>query len=414
MERGKSFFAAVLLVACVLLAIPKSAAQNLPGKKPITLIFRFDDYSARTDTDLELKVFQAFRQHHLPLTVGVVPYVVDGDVHSPAPQNLLPLPPFKAQILKQQIQSGPVEVAQHGYSHQALHGDSQLTYSEFAGMDYRAQMERLRKGRELLESLLGVSVTTFIPPYNAYDWNTTRALRELGYTCLSADPNGPADSAAALRLIPKTSQLPTLRRDVNAARQFAGTGPLIIVEFHHFDFRENDAVRGHMSVADLPALLAWVKAQDDVAVVNLQQAAQGGHDLGPARLLSNRYPALDEITPPFFHAGLFRNVHAIYLSAPAARRLQAKRWGVLLALYAGIAALAFFLAGWSGERLFPRSQKFARFAVLSAPLMVLGLTLYSFRHFLFGYRGPFAIAAALGVTLGVWRAYHGAGTRRSS
>jgi hypothetical protein len=54
-------------------------------------------------------------------------------------------------------------------------------FDEFAGQDYTSILEQLREGRRILESRLGQLPLSYIPPCNAGNRNTGRALSALGF-----------------------------------------------------------------------------------------------------------------------------------------------------------------------------------------------------------------------------------------
>lgn len=77
------------------------------------------------------------------------------------------------------------EIAQHGFSHDALAFvprlvDNVKSKSEFAGIPYEKQYERIKKGKEILESF-GLRITTFAAPWHAFDINTLEALVRLNF-----------------------------------------------------------------------------------------------------------------------------------------------------------------------------------------------------------------------------------------
>ena len=132
---------------------------------------------------------EAFRKNKAVITFGVIPFKVAGDVHDPAPQDLLPLDSLKREILKTGFEEGILDIAMHGYAHQA-NGSEQL--SEFANLAYNDQVGLLSKAKEFLQDMTGARVTTFIPPWNTYDLNTLLALEETGFTTISAAKKGMA------------------------------------------------------------------------------------------------------------------------------------------------------------------------------------------------------------------------------
>ncbi len=174
MARGCYWLAAVFAGALLLVGCAdKSIAQ-----KTIYVVFRLDDPSVRTSTALEQGIVGAFRKHGASVTFAVVPSVCEGDIHDPSLQRTLPLSSEKAGFLAGVCADGTVDLAMHGYSHQTVNRE---VMSEFAGLDYAVQAAKLAEGKRVLEGMTGISVSTFVPPWNSYDSTTLRALEALGF-----------------------------------------------------------------------------------------------------------------------------------------------------------------------------------------------------------------------------------------
>lgn len=74
------------------------------------------------------------------------------------------------------------EIAQHGYTHEYVSknsGDFTIgnNYSEFAGLLYGVQKEKIKKGYALLKEK-GLKVNSWIAPAHTFDHDTVRALKE--------------------------------------------------------------------------------------------------------------------------------------------------------------------------------------------------------------------------------------------
>ena len=176
--------------------------QPRDGVRQIYVVFRMDDYSAVSDTGLELRILDLFEKKQVGITLGVVPFVCAGDQKDPTAQSLIALPHEKAELLKAKLKAGFLDIALHGYAHQT--NDVSDGPSEFAGVDYAAQVEKLKEGRRFLEQVTGHSVECFIPPWNSYDLNTLRALEEAGFEILSAGWKGVAAGESKIRFLPAT------------------------------------------------------------------------------------------------------------------------------------------------------------------------------------------------------------------
>lgn len=80
------------------------------------------------------------------------------------------------------------KIAMHGYQHLPLTRDGGLLglnhRSEFAGLSYGQQHERLSLGRRILEQQ-GLRTDVFIAPGHSFDGGTVRALLDCGFDAMS-------------------------------------------------------------------------------------------------------------------------------------------------------------------------------------------------------------------------------------
>lgn len=257
--------------------------------KQVNVVFRFDDYSAYSNTDMELRIIDAFRKHEACLTIGVVPYACADDIHDPSAQEVIPLPSIKEDILKNGLHDGIVDVALHGYSHQTI---STEQWTEFSGLDYNSQIKRIAKGKKFLEGMIDKPVTTFVPPWNRYDANTLRALETLGFSTLSADnKRRKVTQACKLNFLPYSCNLYRLRDAVKKSRISSDPQPVIVVLFHEYDFKEINETRGRITYQEFYKLLHWLTSQKDVRLLSISQATQEINDLSAKRFLLNVSPA---------------------------------------------------------------------------------------------------------------------------
>lgn len=68
-------------------------------------------------------------------------------------------------------------IAQHGYRH--IYNERK---SEFAGLPYDEQLEKIQLGQDILAAKLGTTPTWFMAPAHSLDRITCKALRELSFT----------------------------------------------------------------------------------------------------------------------------------------------------------------------------------------------------------------------------------------
>ena len=386
-------------------------AEPLLRGRSVTVVFRLDDYSSRSPTDLETRLIDAFRRHHVPLTVGVVPFIVSRSVYDPSPQEPSSFSAAKIAVLKEAVEDGTVEVALHGTSHQTARGASVGRFvraywpydTEFRGVRRDVQAEKIARGRTFLEEAFHTRVDTFIPPWNSYDRNLLRCLETQGFRSLSAGRWGPLDVSSPLKWLPATSNLSGVRNAVRAARIGKDPEPLIVVLIHPSDFRRPGRVDGGPDTRGLEEVLAWISSQRDVRTLSIRQAAERVSDLSARRFFWNRTAFLWEITPRFMERLFPRAERSLYLSPPAARAIKV-RLSLLLSLSGfGTLALSAALASRAGTALFSRFRALLVVSALGAPLLGGLVLLALLPQRALRAEGALASALLAGGCAGIWR-----------
>ncbi len=279
--RRLFFYASIVLIISCL-----GCTQKPVEKKKINIVFRFDDYSSLSSTDFELKIIDALRENGISATFAVIPFECAINQLDTFPQDIVPLTTEKADILKNSIRDGIIDVALHGYSHQTI---STKKRTEFSGLDYKSQKDRLSKGKKFLEEMIGVPIQIFVPPFNQYDKNTIRALEELKFSTISAYKGGPVTSDSWLTFLPATCSLTQLRNAIQAARSSSDAEPLIVVLFHDYDFHEIDERYGTIKYPEFFDLLRWLKSQEDLRLMSIGQATGVINNLNADRFMSDKW-----------------------------------------------------------------------------------------------------------------------------
>lgn len=139
---------------------------------------RMDDITPDMDWESFLSMKEILDAAGIKPLIGIVPDNKDqmlkcGEMHAD----------FWQQI--RQLQQQGWSIAMHGYQHLYETKQGGLFplnhFSEFAGLSYEIQYEKLKKGKEILEKN-GIGTNLFMAPGHSYDKNTLRALVELGFT----------------------------------------------------------------------------------------------------------------------------------------------------------------------------------------------------------------------------------------
>jgi len=167
---------AFLLLLVLVYSIGSTNAQLEQPKKYIA--FRDDDIAPFTSLETLKAVNQVHIDENVPVTLGIIPHPREGQ----AGNQLLQDEQFLTYM--RSIAVHPLfEFAQHGYSHN--NNPTALT-SEFTGLRYNYQYNLIFRGQADIKEAFGVTPTTFIPPWNNGDRNTTKAAAALGFTEYSA------------------------------------------------------------------------------------------------------------------------------------------------------------------------------------------------------------------------------------
>lgn len=144
--------------------------------KPVCMI-RLDDITPDMNWENFEKVKQILDKYEVKPLIGVVPDNKDEKLSIENPKE------DYWKYLKKLKEQGWI-IAQHGYQHCYITKDSGLLglkkASEFAGVSYEAQYEKLKTGKKLLEQK-GIHTNIFMAPGHTYDDNTISALGELGF-----------------------------------------------------------------------------------------------------------------------------------------------------------------------------------------------------------------------------------------
>jgi len=241
---------------------PTAAAESFTHAGA-SLVVRYDDYAPRDTSspdvpglELERRLFELFKRYDAKLIVGVIPEPVPGVVEGTEPYagdpEWLSRPDDDwVALLRRYVESGVVIPALHGHSHKRATPSGHRP-GEFIGREYDWMVRVLTEGRVRLSAAVGRSVDVFVPPWNAWDRNTARALEEAGFTWLSPDLHHASLPEGDLLVLPQTTGNPAaLVGDAPFSDSYA------VLVTHPFDFTGDG---GQASWARLEALLAHARS----------------------------------------------------------------------------------------------------------------------------------------------------------
>ena len=207
---------------------PFPAGADTAGPDRIVVVFRNDDLTVQSVPSTEDSVIQAFKRRAIRQTFAFIPhpegYIRAGNSAEDSRTIIDSLRSWHA--------AGVVEHAIHGYSH--------LVYkdfgSEFSRVPLDVQREKIRHGKQIVDSVLAASVTIFAPPWNQADRNTLEACREAGVSVFSGyfgvDPvEGVTQVNMNSVLFPDDSGIPDAETLYRSLRK--GTGIRYLCVFYH-------------------------------------------------------------------------------------------------------------------------------------------------------------------------------------
>jgi predicted deacetylase len=146
-----------------------------------------DDVTPTMNWEKFTALLALFRRFDVKPLLGVVP-----DNRDP---KLQVKPPHRNfwDTLRELAQRGDIELAQHGYQHiLGCRGNTALinsrfelkTRSEFAGLSYEEQLNKIRAGRAILLNQ-GIETNVWMAPNHSFDRTTLKALLDSGFTALT-------------------------------------------------------------------------------------------------------------------------------------------------------------------------------------------------------------------------------------
>ena len=227
----------------------------------IDVAIRFDDPSAVSDHALERGILHAMAMHDVSATFAVIPHAGQHALSA----NDVP-------HLVEARQSGRMEIAQHGFSHEPCQAEASLP-SEFAGLDLAEQTKKIVAGRATLGQVFGCAIPGFVPPFNTFDPITAAVLSEQGFLYLSAGSEHGSAEPGRLTELPRTCQLTELRPALAEARRHPHGDLAIVAVMHHYDFQESGRTDAPLTLERLSNLFRWLRQQPDVRLHTLSRLA---------------------------------------------------------------------------------------------------------------------------------------------
>lgn len=164
----------------------------------IKVLIRFDDICPTMNWEQWSIAEKLLDKYNIKPIIGVIPDCQDPDLMIDQPRQDF----WKWVREKQRV---GYTVAMHGHTHTFVSPNRGiLNYrmnSEFAGLTYEEQLEKIKKGKEILESN-GIQTDIFIAPAHSYDENTIKALAACGFRYVSDGKSSKAYVWHELKFLP--------------------------------------------------------------------------------------------------------------------------------------------------------------------------------------------------------------------
>ncbi|HEX3029179.1 MAG TPA: DUF2334 domain-containing protein [Clostridia bacterium] len=144
-------------------------------------LYRMDDITPDMNWERFWKLINLFKKYKVRPLLGVVPDNRDPNLSIEQSNEGF------WETIKSLREEGSVEVAMHGYQHVyetkdggLLKGFGFKPQSEFAGLPYETQYNKIKDGKEILTGK-GIHTDVFMAPGHTFDEITLTVLKELGF-----------------------------------------------------------------------------------------------------------------------------------------------------------------------------------------------------------------------------------------
>jgi predicted deacetylase len=139
--------------------------------------FRVDDIHPRMERGRFNKLKDLFLKNQIKPILAVIPDNQDQSLNKGRDD-------FNFWEEIKELQNKGWTLAVHGYQHKSINKDGGMinihNESEFVGLSYGEQLEKIKKGKEMLESK-GIKTDIFVAPFHSFDENTLMAIKQANF-----------------------------------------------------------------------------------------------------------------------------------------------------------------------------------------------------------------------------------------
>jgi hypothetical protein len=202
--------------------------------------------------------------------------------------------------------------------------------------------------------------------------------------------------------LPATCNLSKLKHTIESARSIPESHPIIIVLFHGYDFVEVDRVKGSFTYQDFLSLLSWIRTQNDVSFLNIDQATKVIDDLSYLRLIKYKsFIKAFSLLPSFLQPSKYR----VYLSQNISDELKIKFWVITLIFYFLLFVLIFCTSICAIKFLIQKTNlhtSFLKYTFIALVILLsIGFYIISFRGPM-GHKRAIIIVILFGMCISIW------------
>lgn len=144
-------------------------------------MIRMDDITPDMDWDKFNSIREIFERYDIKPLLGVVPDNRDMDLQFDSPRE-------DFWEIMRALQNEGWLIAQHGTNHCYLTKNRGILkinpFSEFAGLPYDVQLDKINSGKQILKRE-GIDSNIFMAPGHTYDRSTLKALVACGFECVT-------------------------------------------------------------------------------------------------------------------------------------------------------------------------------------------------------------------------------------
>ncbi|MEK6263427.1 MAG: DUF2334 domain-containing protein [Clostridium sp.] len=162
------------------------------------VVFRLDDICEKMNYDKFIRMKTIFDKYGVKPIIGVVPKNEDEVLNFGNE-----IPGFWEMV--RMLQNDGWSIAQHGYKHVYVTNKTGLIslrkQSEFVGLPYEEQYEKIKAGKEQLLSY-GIETDIFMAPSHSFDKNTLLSLNKCGFRYVTDGCTNHAYNYMGLTFIP--------------------------------------------------------------------------------------------------------------------------------------------------------------------------------------------------------------------